>query len=201
MEQLQKFSPEKITSDLLPQKFGRRGMIWTGILLFICAIGAFAYIQAIKKRIDGNQYGGLCFLGNLYFKLCFFCGHQPGGFIDHCHLPAGKCSLAYTTDPDIRNDCCIGYYFCFTDYYCGYGPARTIVIPFYPWPYTIAHYVGCNRDHHLFLSQPFFVIHYIVARYQDHDQCKRKIGQAIFKIIPLAGFFLERNSGTGKNQG
>lgn len=39
---------EQITRDLLPQKFGRRGMIWTGGLILICLIGAFAYYRQLK---------------------------------------------------------------------------------------------------------------------------------------------------------
>ncbi len=39
---------EQITSDLLPQKFGSRGMIWTGILVLICAIGAYAYYRQLR---------------------------------------------------------------------------------------------------------------------------------------------------------
>jgi Ni/Fe-hydrogenase subunit HybB-like protein len=39
---------EQITRDLLPQKFGKRGMIWTGILILIALIGAFAYYRQLK---------------------------------------------------------------------------------------------------------------------------------------------------------
>jgi len=39
---------EQITSDLLPQKFGKRGMIWTGALILIALIGAFAYYRQLK---------------------------------------------------------------------------------------------------------------------------------------------------------
>jgi molybdopterin-containing oxidoreductase family membrane subunit len=39
---------EQITRDLLPQQFGKRGMIWTGILIFFCVIGAIAYIRQLK---------------------------------------------------------------------------------------------------------------------------------------------------------
>ncbi len=39
---------EKIISDLLPQKFGRRGMIWTAILVMFCLVGAFAYYRQLR---------------------------------------------------------------------------------------------------------------------------------------------------------
>jgi Ni/Fe-hydrogenase subunit HybB-like protein len=42
---------DQITNDLLPQKFGRRGMIWTGILLTICLVGAYAYYQQLEKGL------------------------------------------------------------------------------------------------------------------------------------------------------
>ncbi len=72
MEQLQKFSPEKITSDLLPQKFGRRGMIWTGALLFICAIGAFAYIQQLRKGLVVTHMGDYVSWGIYISNFVFF---------------------------------------------------------------------------------------------------------------------------------
>ena len=72
MEQLQKFSPEKITSDLLPQKFGRRGMIWTGVLLLICAIGAFAYIQQLRKGLIVTHMGDYVSWGIYISNFVFF---------------------------------------------------------------------------------------------------------------------------------
>jgi molybdopterin-containing oxidoreductase family membrane subunit len=39
---------EQITQDLLPQKFGQRGMIWTGLLISIALVGAFAYYRQLK---------------------------------------------------------------------------------------------------------------------------------------------------------
>jgi Ni/Fe-hydrogenase subunit HybB-like protein len=39
---------EQITRDLLPQKFGKRGIIWTSILILFCVIGAVAYIRQLK---------------------------------------------------------------------------------------------------------------------------------------------------------
>jgi Ni/Fe-hydrogenase subunit HybB-like protein len=44
-------SPEKITADLLPQKFSKRGMIWTGILIIICIAGAYAYFRQLKEGL------------------------------------------------------------------------------------------------------------------------------------------------------
>jgi len=38
----------QITHDLLPQKFGKRGMIWTGILIVISLFGAFAYYRQLR---------------------------------------------------------------------------------------------------------------------------------------------------------
>jgi Ni/Fe-hydrogenase subunit HybB-like protein len=44
-------SSEQITSDLLPQKFGRRGKIWTAILVLICLVGVFAYYNQLRKGL------------------------------------------------------------------------------------------------------------------------------------------------------
>ena len=42
---------DQITNDLLPQKFGRRGMIWTGILIAICLVGVYAYYRQLTKGL------------------------------------------------------------------------------------------------------------------------------------------------------
>ncbi|HMJ48867.1 MAG TPA: NrfD/PsrC family molybdoenzyme membrane anchor subunit [Ferruginibacter sp.] len=39
---------QQITLDLLPQKFGRRGIIWTAALLLIAMVGAFAYYRQVR---------------------------------------------------------------------------------------------------------------------------------------------------------
>jgi Ni/Fe-hydrogenase subunit HybB-like protein len=39
---------EKIINDLLPQAFGRRGKIWTGVLVSICLLGLFAYYRQLR---------------------------------------------------------------------------------------------------------------------------------------------------------
>lgn len=39
---------EQITNDLLPQKFGKRGMIWTGVLVLVALIGVYAYYRQLK---------------------------------------------------------------------------------------------------------------------------------------------------------
>ena len=48
MENLTSLTSEQITRDLLPQKFGKRGMIWTAILIAICLIGAYGYYRQLK---------------------------------------------------------------------------------------------------------------------------------------------------------
>ena len=48
MEHKYSASDEKIIQDLLPRKFGTRGMVWISILLAICALGCFAYFRQLK---------------------------------------------------------------------------------------------------------------------------------------------------------
>jgi molybdopterin-containing oxidoreductase family membrane subunit len=72
VENIKKFTPEKIISDLLPQKFGRRGMIWTGILLAICCIGAFAYIQQLRKGLAVTNMGDYVSWGIYISNFVFF---------------------------------------------------------------------------------------------------------------------------------
>ena len=72
MENLQKFSPEKITNDLLPQKFGPRGKIWTAGLLVVAAIGAFAYIQQLRKGLVVTNMGDYVSWGIYISNFVFF---------------------------------------------------------------------------------------------------------------------------------
>jgi len=37
----------KITADLLPQKFGTGGLIWTGILVMLCLLGLYGYYRQV----------------------------------------------------------------------------------------------------------------------------------------------------------
>src|SRR5688500_19845102 len=37
----------KITNDLLPQKFGIGGRIWTGILVVLCLVGLYGYYRQV----------------------------------------------------------------------------------------------------------------------------------------------------------
>ncbi|HYK47912.1 MAG TPA: NrfD/PsrC family molybdoenzyme membrane anchor subunit [Parafilimonas sp.] len=48
MKNLTALTGEQITRDLLPQKFGKRGLIWTGVLVLIALIGAFAYYRQLR---------------------------------------------------------------------------------------------------------------------------------------------------------
>lgn len=48
MENITTLTDQQITNELLPQKFGKRGMIWTGTLILICLIGAYAYYRQLR---------------------------------------------------------------------------------------------------------------------------------------------------------
>lgn len=42
----------QIIADLYPQKFGKLGMIWTGGLILLCLIGAYAYFLQLKNGLS-----------------------------------------------------------------------------------------------------------------------------------------------------
>jgi Ni/Fe-hydrogenase subunit HybB-like protein len=44
-------SDEKIISELLPQKFGKYGIIWTSILILLSLVGLFAYYRQIRRGL------------------------------------------------------------------------------------------------------------------------------------------------------
>ena len=48
MENLHSIASEKIIADLLPQKFGRSGKIFTGVLVAICLVGLYAYYRQLR---------------------------------------------------------------------------------------------------------------------------------------------------------
>ncbi|MEO7529920.1 MAG: NrfD/PsrC family molybdoenzyme membrane anchor subunit [Sediminibacterium sp.] len=48
MENAIVLTDEQITTDLLPRKFGKRGLIWTYTLLIIALIGAYAYYRQLR---------------------------------------------------------------------------------------------------------------------------------------------------------
>jgi molybdopterin-containing oxidoreductase family membrane subunit len=72
VEKLQNFSNERIVSDLLPQKFGRRGMIWTATLIVICSIGAFAYFKQLKNGLIVTHMGDYVSWGIYISNFVFF---------------------------------------------------------------------------------------------------------------------------------
>ena len=72
METLQNLSTEKIANDLLPQKFGRRGKIWTATLIVICCVGAFAYIKQLRKGLIVTNMGDYVSWGIYISNFVFF---------------------------------------------------------------------------------------------------------------------------------
>ncbi len=51
MEKSTQLTSEQVIEDLLPQKFGTKGKIWTIILILICITGAFAYYRQLKNGL------------------------------------------------------------------------------------------------------------------------------------------------------
>lgn len=51
MENLTTITKEQIINDLVPQKFGTRGKIWTALLILICLVGLFAYYRQLKNGL------------------------------------------------------------------------------------------------------------------------------------------------------
>jgi molybdopterin-containing oxidoreductase family membrane subunit len=63
---------DKITNDLLPQKFGRRGMIWTAILSAICIVGMFAYYRQLTRGLVVTNMGDYVSWGIYISNFVFF---------------------------------------------------------------------------------------------------------------------------------
>jgi molybdopterin-containing oxidoreductase family membrane subunit len=52
VENEQLIANNTIIQDLLPQKFGKAGKIWTGILLAFCLVGAYAYYRQLRYGLQ-----------------------------------------------------------------------------------------------------------------------------------------------------
>ena len=72
MENQNILTAEKITQDLLPQKFGKRGMIWTGILVLFCLIGIFAYYRQLRYGLVVTNMGDYVSWGIYISNFVFF---------------------------------------------------------------------------------------------------------------------------------
>jgi len=48
---VESLTKHKIIEDLLPQKFGKKGKIWVGILLAFCTLGFIAYCRQLSKGL------------------------------------------------------------------------------------------------------------------------------------------------------
>lgn len=72
MENQNTLNSEQVIQDLLPQKFGRRGKIWTGSLIIICLIGAYAYFLQLKNGLGVTNMGDYVSWGIYISNFVFF---------------------------------------------------------------------------------------------------------------------------------
>jgi Ni/Fe-hydrogenase subunit HybB-like protein len=72
VEATKTLTAEKITRDLLPQPFGKKGMIWVAILIFICLLGLFAYIRQLKNGLIVTNMGDYVSWGIYISNFVFF---------------------------------------------------------------------------------------------------------------------------------
>jgi len=63
---------DKVIQDLLPQKFGLRGKIWTATLIIICLIGAYAYFLQLKNGLVVTNMGDYVSWGIYISNFVFF---------------------------------------------------------------------------------------------------------------------------------
>jgi len=63
---------EKITEDLLPKSFGRRGIIWTSVLVLVCLVGAYAYYRQLSNGLVVTNMGDYVSWGIYISNFVFF---------------------------------------------------------------------------------------------------------------------------------
>jgi molybdopterin-containing oxidoreductase family membrane subunit len=62
----------QIVQDLLPKKFGKPGLIWTGALIILCLIGAFAYYRQLSRGLVVTNMGDYVSWGIYISNFVFF---------------------------------------------------------------------------------------------------------------------------------
>lgn len=72
MENQNILAADKVIQDLLPQKFGRKGKIWTGILIIFCLVGAYAYVLQLKRGLVVTNMGDYVSWGIYISNFVFF---------------------------------------------------------------------------------------------------------------------------------
>ena len=72
MENQNILSADKVIHDLLPQKFGLRGKLWTATLIIICLIGAYAYFLQLKNGLVVTNMGDYASWGIYISNFVFF---------------------------------------------------------------------------------------------------------------------------------
>ncbi len=173
MENLQNLSPEKITNDLLPQKFGRRGMIWTAGLIVICCIGAFAYIKQLREGLIVTNMGDYVSWGIYISNFVFFVAVSlVGSLITAIFRLSGvpwRTPLTRIAEIIAVSNITFAALIIIVDM----GRPDRIILFVYPWPHPVTHIVGCYRNYYLFLSKLISVIHYIDPRYKVDDFSER----------------------------
>lgn len=63
---------DQITDDLLPQRFGLRGKVWTSILICICLVGGYAYILQLRRGLAVTNMGDVVSWGIYISNFVFF---------------------------------------------------------------------------------------------------------------------------------
>ena len=63
---------EQVIKDLMPQKFGKRGFIWTAFLVLICLVGAYAYYRQLSKGLAVTNIGDYVSWGIYISNFVFF---------------------------------------------------------------------------------------------------------------------------------
>jgi Ni/Fe-hydrogenase subunit HybB-like protein len=72
VKSLSAIQTEKITQDLLPSKFGKRGVIWTTALIILCIIGAYAYYRQLTRGLAVTNMGDYVSWGIYISNFVFF---------------------------------------------------------------------------------------------------------------------------------
>ena len=187
-------SEEKTIRDLLPQKFGRRGMIWTGTLILICMIGAYAYYRQLKYGLVVTHMRDYVSWGIYISNFVFFVAISLVGSLITAIFRLAKVPwrTPLTRISEIIAVSAITF-------------ASLIIIVDMGRPERLVNLFTHGRlqspimwdviviGTYFCISQFIFIIYHFASGYQDHDQGKSDTGKAFFQTIPLVGIVLERN--------
>ncbi len=164
MENQNTLNAKKTTQDLLPTKFGKRGVIWTAILILLCLIGLFAYYRQLRYGLVVTHMGDYVSWGIYISNFVFFVAISLVGSLVTAIFRLGNIHWSTPLTRIAEIIAVSAILFASFIIIVDMGRPERACEPFYIRTHPVAYHVGCDRDQHLPCHQPFVAIPAFIAR-------------------------------------